>query len=232
MERKLVVATVAGAQRNVKLIGYPDTCPRCRVRIVPASRLQAATLVSPHSRVDECFQCTNASCGSLFLAQYKWIRSAGELHEYNFERALPTDAVRPTQSKEIQALSPSFCEVFAQSVVSEVHSLNELTGIGLRKALEFLVKDFAIAENPNAKDAILSKTLSRCIDDYIADTSVKAIATRAAWLGNDETHYLRKWLDKDVDDLKILIKLTVNGIENVQLTKKYLSEMPSAGPAA
>ena len=28
-------------------------------------------------------------------------------------------------------------------------------------------------------------------------------------LGNDETHYSRKWVDMDINDLKILIRLTV-----------------------
>jgi hypothetical protein len=54
---------------------------------------------------------------------------------------------------------------------------------------------------------------------------VKACAKRAAWLGNDETHYVRKWTDKDVRDLKILITLTINWINNVLLTRKYTAEM-------
>jgi hypothetical protein len=52
------------------------------------------------------------------------------------------------------------------------------------------------------------------------------VAKRAAWLGNDETHYIRKWEDKDLDDLKKLIKLTVLWIEMEQMTKDALVEMP------
>ena len=54
---------------------------------------------------------------------------------------------------------------------------------------------------------------------------MKECAKRAAWLGNDETHYTRKWEDKDVKDLKLLVHLTVNWIDNVLLTQKYISEM-------
>jgi hypothetical protein len=54
---------------------------------------------------------------------------------------------------------------------------------------------------------------------------VKECAKRAAWLGNDETHYTRKWETKDVSDLKLLVKLTVNWIDNVLLTEKYIAEM-------
>ena len=102
-----------------------------------------------------------------------------------------------------------------------------MTGIGLRKALEFLVKDFAVAEHPMDRETILKKPLATCIRDYIGDANVREIATRAAWLGNDETHYLRKWEDRDVSDLKVLIRLTVNGIDNILLARKYITEMPA-----
>jgi hypothetical protein len=67
--------------------------------------------------------------------------------------------------------------------------------------------------------------LGKCIDTYINDLNLKECARRAAWLGNDETHYIRKWEDKDVNDLKTLIRLTVNWIENVLLTEEYISSM-------
>ena len=36
---------------------------------------------------------------------------------------------------------------------------------------------------------------------------------------------MSKWEDKDVNDLKALIRLTVNWIENVLLTRKYIQDM-------
>ena len=52
------------------------------------------------------------------------------------------------------------------------------------------------------------------------------MASRAAWLGNDETHYIRKWVDKDVQNLKSLIDLTIRWIESEIETKQLLTEMP------
>jgi hypothetical protein len=60
---------------------------------------------------------------------------------------------------------------------------------------------------------------------FVEDANVKECARRAAWLGNDETHYERRWTDKDVTDLKRLITLSANWIENVLLTRKYVKEM-------
>jgi hypothetical protein len=42
---------------------------------------------------------------------------------------------------------------------------------------------------------------------FVRDTSVELCASRATWLGNDETHYIKKWPDKDLSDLKKLIDI-------------------------
>jgi hypothetical protein len=52
------------------------------------------------------------------------------------------------------------------------------------------------------------------------------MAKRAAWLGNDETHYVRKWEDHDLPDLKKVIELTVLGIEMEEMTKDVIKDMP------
>jgi hypothetical protein len=46
------------------------------------------------------------------------------------------------------------------------------------------------------------------------------------WLGNDGTHYMRTWQDKDINDLKLLVRLTASWIETVLLTEKYKQAMP------
>jgi hypothetical protein len=51
-------------------------------------------------------------------------------------------------------------------------------------------------------------------------------------LGNDETHYVRKWADKDLNDLKNLISLTRHWIEMDQLTKDFVKDMPEPSRAA
>jgi Domain of unknown function (DUF4145) len=104
--------------------------------------------------------------------------------------------------------------------------LDQLFGRGLRKALEFLLKDYAISENPDKAEHIKQMQLAQCIGQFVSDTNIKECAKRAAWLGNDETHYTRKWETKDITDLKLLVRLTVNWIDNALLTKKYIAAMP------
>jgi hypothetical protein len=130
-----------------------------------------------------------------------------------------------TFSKEITQVSPVFVEVYNQAMAAEAAGLDQMVGIGLRKALEFLIKDFAISEQPDQAEPIKAMFLGNVIKQYIDDKRVQALAERAVWLGNDETHYVRKWETKDINDLKNLLTLTLNAVQNVILGKQYIHDM-------
>jgi hypothetical protein len=138
----------------------------------------------------------------------------------------PRTVVHCNFPESIKKVSPTFCEIYEQIESAKVDELTQLVGIGLRKALEFLVKDFAKCEHPSDAEKIESMRFGKCIDTYVTDQNVLQCAKRAAWLGNDETHYVRKWSDKDVSDLSLLVHLTQNWVENFMLTKKYIEDMP------
>ena len=80
--------------------------------------------------------------------------------------------------------------------------------------MEFLVKDYAISSHPKCQEQIESSLLSKCITDYIDNEKIKTLAKASAWIGNDETHYVRKHQDYNVQDLKRFIKATVAYIES------------------
>jgi len=104
--------------------------------------------------------------------------------------------------------------------------LDEIAGVGYRKALEFLIKDYCITENSDAEEEIKTKPLMQVINSYMDEApKVKSCATKAVWLGNDETHYVRKWKDKEIKDLKILINLTIHHIEAEIMTAQFEADM-------
>ena len=125
----------------------------------------------------------------------------------------PASTSKTSFSKNVSLLSPKFVEVYHQAESAEASKLTELCGIGYRKALEFLVKDYAISSHPEHKEQIESSLLSKCITDYIDNEKIKTLAKASAWIGNDETHYVRKHQDYNVHDLKRFIKATVAYIE-------------------
>ena len=130
-------------------------------------------------------------------------------------------------SEIINNISQSFVKIYNEAYAAEQMLLLEVCGVGYRKALEFLIKDYAIeGKEEDVVEKIKSTKLAKCIETYVPDINVKNVAKRAVWLGNDETHYTRKWEEKDVQDLKGLIKLTVRWIEQEKETAFLLMEMP------
>ncbi|SUM69839.1 DUF4145 domain-containing protein [Staphylococcus nepalensis] len=105
---------------------------------------------------------------------------------------------------EIDEISTSFKEIVNQSSQAENSHLNHLAGIGYRKAIEFLVKDYLIYVKPEETNSIKTKFLSQCIK-MIDDEDIKNLAKAATWIGNDETHYTRLHKDKDISDMKRFI---------------------------
>jgi hypothetical protein len=167
--------------------------------------------------------CTCANCGQrtlLFL-----LNPPGDLESEALRNArlfqFPKPSVQGSFAEGIAEISPSFVEIHSQAQEAEGLGLTTLVGIGYRKAIEFLIKDYLRRTLPDEEEAILRATLSQCINNYVSDPKVKMCAERATWLGNDETHYVRTWLDRDLQDLKVLIKLTQYWISSDILTSDY-----------
>lgn len=126
---------------------------------------------------------------------------------------------------EIEELSSSFSQIFGEAEYAEQENLMQICGVGYRKALEFLIKDYLTFINPKDGVDIKKKLLGQCIKDHISDPKIKAISEKATWLGNDETHYVKKWEDKDLNDLKKLINITLHFVLMDVQSRKYIEEM-------
>lgn len=208
---------------------YADKCPHCHHALAP--RLVGATISGDsHARgtyIDVAFKCTLHDCLRLFIGTYKRTTMQGErmVHDFRFQKAVPLSFQPPEIQEEVKEISPSFENILSQSYAADSMGLDEVAGVGYRKALEFLIKDYCVHRVPEEEGSIKGAFLGAVIDKYVDDANLKACAKRAAWLGNDETHYVRKWEDKDINDLKVLIKLSCNWVSNNILTEKYMAEM-------
>lgn len=205
--------------------GMPDHCPYCHRSVTPN-----ALYGHLNSHVLEVFMwCPDARCKRAFIAYY----DAYSGTEYHFHGAVSQGELKAVKfSETVEAISPAFSLLYGQAFVAEQQGLTEICGVGYRKALEFLVKDYTIRKYSDKQSEIEKKFLGNVINDYVTDTRIKAVATRATWLGNDEAHYTRKWEGKDLSDLKKLIDLTVHWIEMEELTESFINEMPEAKPVA
>jgi hypothetical protein len=126
----------------------------------------------------------------------------------------------------IPKISPDFVSVYREAEEAELRNPKLVCSPGYRKALEFLIKHYIIKSNPEKVEEIKKLNLGKCISDFVKNDKINKVASRAVWLGNDETHYLRKWEGKDLQDLKNLISLTVHWIDMEELTEATIKDMP------
>ena len=192
---------------------YAIECPFCHSKMTP--------LYLYKNKNNIFAECSNSGCGR------DMVLGLDGMAKYTVVMPNSTPSNRKF-SETINSISPRFAEIYNQAYCAEQLSLNQICGVGYRKALEFLIKDYLMSglENANRKENIKKKFLNNCIQEDVSDERIKSVARRAVWLGNDETHYVRIWADKDVSDLKKLIDLTVRWIENEVETAKLLEDMP------
>lgn len=218
---------IEGTRRHIDV--YPDSCPMCHHAVEPKYLLGVERFDEPLDRVqiEIAFQCPKRSCRRIFIGRYEGSNRGGSSGTLHLQATAPYLPATPTLPEEVRKISDQFALIYGQAAAAEAYGLHEVAGCGYRKAVEFLIKDFCVSKEPDHADEIEKKWLGAVISDHVADEYIKECARRATWLGNDETHYLRKWADKDLEDLKTLVSLTVSWINTNLLTAKYLNEMDS-----
>lgn len=76
-----------------------------------------------------------------------------------------------------------------------------------------MVKDYLCHKFPEDAEKIRNELLSHSIS-RIDDSRIKVLAERSTWIGNDETHYVKKREELGLDDMKRFIKAMLNYIES------------------
>jgi len=223
---------------SLQVVAAPDECPRCHHAMLPLTCMARVLTALPTAARDiialAVFQCPRHECNELFIGRYKFHNlnrkdvTWGTLKDYRFalQSLEPRTPRANTFPDDVVVVSPQFARIYDQAATAEQLGLDEIAGPGYGKALEFLVKDYLIARLPADADAIRHEFLGTVIKNRIEDSRVKACAARAAWLRNDETHYERRWGEKDLGDLKTLLALTVNWVHSSILTDAFVEDMP------
>ena len=207
---------------NVQNYSYPvdvlDVCPICHrhseIQVVQADQIDNS------EGVQATFRCAYVGCRQFFFGYYG-PRPQGELKAIK-----PSKPDATVFNDAVREISPVFVEVFGEAEEAAQLGLKQIAGPGYRKAFEYRIKDYAKSLSPTKASEIESKFAGAVVAEFIGDARIQAVAKRSLWLGNDETHYLRKWTGHDLSDLITLIKLTANWIELEHLSKSYIESMP------
>ncbi|MGZ9735777.1 hypothetical protein [Flavobacterium sp. GNP002] len=208
----------------------PNICPHCHVAIEP-------TLIFNYydRQVDKLFSlwnCTFNKCGKTFIVSHY----ENEWSSFTIERNLNGFPKGPNWPQPILNLKngqtvgtekeedSKFITTYLQSLEAESNGLSEIAGMGFRKAIEYLVKDWAIQTNPDAKEKILEDWLSTIIRNHFTG-ELKDILERATWLGNDQTHYNKLFEEFNVQHLKELIDLIMVELDREFKKRHYIENI-------
>lgn len=232
--KKIIICT--RVNDNIKFHLEADLrtqCPHCNTLIEPLILSSVSYTNKIENTEDDLFfeydtvlvTTLCQSCNNPIIYMYDCYDQC-EMNYKNavLERVMPQSQFKKEFSTHIKNLSPNFIKIYNQAYLSEQLGFDEICGIGYRKSLEFLLKDFAIKHNSEDAEKIKNIPLSKCISTYIDSPRIKTLATASAWLGNDETHYIRKHEDYRIEHLKMFIDCTVAFIDEEE-TLNLATEM-------
>lgn len=216
------VLTFPSCNRASFALNELESCPLCHFSIKPEKIhldpywRDGKKYIGGFYRCTHCFEvfCTLSICennsvpiNGIPAISTKLIRSGPTLHS------------KRSFDPKILQLSPQFVKIYDQASAAEDSGLDEIAGIGYRKALEFLTKDFCIHTHPDEVDSIKGMQLGACIKKYVDSPNINTLAEKAAWIGNDETHYVRKHSDRDIVDLKKFVEAMVYFVGMILITE-------------
>ena len=185
---------------------YPEYCPHCGKSISP-EKIHISDSEDSYSSGDArfvvTFRCSRSDCKKYFAVEYIFTSTSELCSIAKYSYRPPIKVKLP---ENIEKVSSVFVEIYSQATVAESEALNQIAGVGYRKAAEFLIKDYVISKNPSDEEHIKSIMLGQVIAEYLSDfPKIQALAKSVSWIGNDETHYVRRHNDKDIQDLKRFI---------------------------
>ena len=194
-------------------VDMPRNCPHCGVVLEPKALsshfVEMADLDDHHYKIYVHWLCP--SCAKAYRT---------ECDEATLIQTDPKFCSSPTFDAEIEKVSEDFVKIYTQSHKAEQLGFDKICGMGYRKALEFLVKDFAINLHPKEVEKIKKQTLAQCIENFIDSPKIKTLSKASAWIGNDETHYCRQHEDYNIEHLKAFINAIVSYINSELELKK------------
>lgn len=196
-----------------------EECPKCKKSMAP----QNLYGIVHDKDSKECLSVADYcnGCHSLIVSEYeinkkKKINYKGIVevinNEYKMEKlnySAPMSIKERTFEGALNKVSPQFIRIYNEALKAEQYSLNEIAGLGYRKALEFLIKDYSIYKNPEKEEEIKNTWMMNCLKEYVDNKKIKTLAEKAEWIGNDEAHYTKIQTDRDIKDMKIFIEALI-----------------------
>ncbi|MFT8476620.1 MAG: hypothetical protein ABF682_04345 [Liquorilactobacillus sp.] len=212
MKKTIKVHYLENVSSQNLIIDIDEYCPHCKMSISPkvvyaTSSLPLQPLIE--NSIALFMQCTRSNCKKFYsiefpckVDKFKELIDIQPAVKYTYSPHLEN-----TLPPNLNETFPDFKKIYDQSLEAESLGLDEIAGVGYRKAVEFLIKEYVIKQNPEKKQKVESKFLGKVIKEDLGDIpKVQTLAQAAVWIGNDETHFTRTHEDKDLRDMKSFLE--------------------------
>lgn len=185
----------------------PSTCPYCGFGTDATFSAKNVYPFNGHQLLIATCTCTACGKNFFFACEHDSGKTVYTPIIY------PSISFKPYSNDILEKISPRFIDMYNQSLQSEFHKNIELAAVGYRSALEILVKDYAINELGQKPEEVSSKKLCAAIGTYLNQEDLVKTADVVRILGNDYTHYERKYPQHDFELLKGYMKIFLKQIE-------------------
>lgn len=200
-----------------EFVDTPNICMHCQNTGIQRETC-GIKLFGENDVADVIVFTTCIFCNCVTEHYFQSIENDSPFGELKNIKSIPGNVVElKLLSKNISSKFQRFTYIYNQAIKAENMDLDELAGMGYRKALEILVTDFLIQypiegvekEWLTAASTNLSNKISK-----ISNPRLQKVAKAITWLGNDETHYSRLHPEYDIDSMKMFIQLLLSEVEN------------------
>lgn len=185
-----------------------EYCPHCGKEVMPKVIYSVATEKTSKqgNQIAVLVRCPRSECKGYHVQAFSIGSAAsGITHLTGLKPVRYTylPYLENELPKKLNEAFPEFKEIYDQSLEAESMGLDQIAGIGFRKSLEFLIKSYAISKDPDNQLNIEKETLNNTIKSRYGDfPKIQKLAKLAAWIGNDETHFVKKHTEINISNMK------------------------------
>ncbi|GMC00416.1 hypothetical protein [Enterococcus thailandicus] len=186
-----------------------EFCPHCGN---PGTHTLYASMTSnPFNNIENSvslfLQCPRRECNKFHIQEFPFTKISEDSARIKSVEPKLTHTYRVKLDNTLPDLVnnnfPNFKSIYEQSLEAESQGLDQIAGVGFRKSIEFLIKEYVISQDPSSSEEVKSKFLGKVINENLSEfPKIQALAKAAVWIGNDETHFVRVHDDKDIQDMK------------------------------
>lgn len=211
----------------------PSNCPHCNnaMQVITHNRSEIDyTGVNFEKILTIVYKCAVPGCSKYFFVVYIAKRTQNAAGWYTAEPVFhyPEYCANP-EITDLSNIAPNAMKIYAQAMIAKAHGLDELVGMGIRKAMDYLLYEFGSMFFPENKEFNENHktTLNQRINKFIDNTLIKDLAEACTWLGNDFTHPIRRHVLPDTDLLEELMKALLYHVKMMSIAHSAKAALES-----